>query len=171
MLMPSIYERNFIENFFEDFAKPARNFVKHSSIPTGTMRTDIKENEKEFEITMDLPGFKKENVKAELDEGYLTITASTASKAENKAEDNAEANAEGTAEEKTASKGESKGPESRFIRKERFYGECKRSFYVGEEVEPEDIKAKFEDGLLILNIPKKAPQPEVKKNTFIRIAG
>ena len=111
------------------------------------MKTDIKETDKAYELDIDLPGFKKENVHAELQDGYLTVAASTESENEEKAEN-------GT-----------------YLRKERFTGSCRRSFYVGEEISEDDIRAKFEDGILRIVVPKKElPAPEDAKK-LISIEG
>ena len=91
--------------------------------------------------------FKKENVKAELKDGYLLITAAT-----------------NTDEKK-------KDKDGRYIRRERYSGTCSRSFYVGDDVTQEDIKARFEDGTLKLSIPKKESKPEVEEAKYIAIEG
>ena len=109
------------------------------------MRTDIKEHEGGYELTIDLPGFKKENVDASLKDGVLTVTAETKSESENTEEN-------GT-----------------FVRKERFDGKCTRSYYVGDEIEESDIKARFEDGTLKISIPKKQPKPQIESSTSIAI--
>jgi HSP20 family molecular chaperone IbpA len=109
------------------------------------MRTDVKEMEKGFEVSVSLPGVKKEDITAELKDGYLTITASTGTSKDEKDED------------------------GKYIRRERFFGSAKRTFYVGEDVTEEDIKAKYEDGILTLDIPKKEAQPVVEQKKFINI--
>jgi HSP20 family molecular chaperone IbpA len=111
------------------------------------MKTDIRENETGFELDIDLPGYKKEDVKAQLKDGYLTISA----------------------ESKQVN--DEKDEKGKFIRRERFYGTCSRSFYVGEEVTEQDIKAKFEDGILKVSVPKKEAKPEVEENKYIAIEG
>ena len=111
------------------------------------MRTDIKETANGFELDIDLPGFKKSDVQAELKEGYLTISASTS-------KDDAE-----------------KDKDGKYIRRERYYGSCSRSFYVGDAVTQEDIKARFEDGILKVTVPKKEMKPEVEESKFIAIEG
>ena len=104
------------------------------------MKTDVKETDKAYELDLDLPEFDKENVQIELNDGYLTINASTNEEKENKDEN-------GT-----------------FLRKERFVGSCRRSFYVGDDVSEDDISAKFENGILSINVPKKElPKPEDRK--------
>ena len=111
------------------------------------MRTDIREKDDEFDLTIDLPGFKKDDVSAELKDGYLTVTAQTSSTSEEKDE-------KGT-----------------WIRQERFSGKCSRSFFVGEDIEEEDIRAKFEDGLLKITVPKVHPQPKLEEKRTIAIEG
>ncbi len=143
MLMPrtNALSNFFGENFFDDFMDyPMRRFSSNDF-----MKTDIKENDKEYEITMDMPGVKKEDVKAELTDGYLTINAFSNTSSEEK-DDN------GT-----------------YIRKERYSGSCSRSFYVGDAITEEDINAKFENGTLKLVIPKKEQQPQVEKKKYIAI--
>jgi HSP20 family molecular chaperone IbpA len=111
------------------------------------MRTDVKEDSKGFELDIDLPGFKKEDVKAQLKDGYLTISA-----------ENSQTNDE-------------KDSDGKYIRRERFFGTCSRSFYVGDDITEEDIKAKFENGILKVSVPKKEAQPVEEKNKFISIEG
>ena len=108
------------------------------------MKTDIKEHDGGYELTVDLPGVKKDDIKAELNDGYLTITA-----------------------ENNSSKDE-KDEKGKYICRERYSGSYSRSFYVGDAVTEEDIKAKFENGTLTLDIPKKETLPE-KQNKYIAI--
>ena len=114
------------------------------STPT-LMRTDIKDSEEGIEIIIDLPGFKKEYVNAELKEGVLTVAAHTETEDE-----------------------DSKGT---YVRKERFTGRCSRSFYVGEDIEEADIKAKFDNGTLQISVPKKQPVPQIEEKRTIAIEG
>lgn len=111
------------------------------------MRTDIKDTDQGYEVTMNLPGVKKEDVKAELKDGYLTISASSNNSRDEK-DDN-----------------------GRYIRRERYSGSCSRSFYVGDQVTEADIKAKFENGTLTMMIPKKEVQPAVEDKKYIAIEG
>ena len=111
------------------------------------MRTDIKDTENGYEVTMNLPGVKKEDVKAELKDGYLTISAS----------------ANNSKDEKDDS--------GRYIRRERYSGSCSRSFYVGDQVTEADIKAKFENGTLTLLVPKMEEKPAVENKKYIAIEG
>lgn len=111
------------------------------------MKTDIKETEKAYELAIEMPGFKKENVQVELSEGYLTISGATASESEETSED-------GT-----------------FLRKERFNGNCRRSFYVGDDISENDIRAKFEDGILKIVVPKKELPASEDAKRLISIEG
>jgi HSP20 family molecular chaperone IbpA len=113
----------------------------------GLMQTDVEEKDNGYEITMNLPGFKKEDVKGEIKDGYLTVTASTNTSNDEKDKD------------------------GKFIRRERYSGTCSRSFYVGEEVTENDIKAKFTDGVLKIAVPKKEAKPAVEESKYIAIEG
>ena len=143
MLMPSIFRENLLDDFF---GYPFRKY-SYGEDMNEMMKTDVKDTENGYEVTMNLPGVKKENVKAELKDGYLTVSASSQS-------DN-----------------EEKDQNSRYIRRERYSGSCSRSFYVGEEIKQEDIKAKFEDGTLKLFIPKRDEKPAVEDKKYISIEG
>jgi len=143
MLMPSIFGESLLDDFF-DF--PERQF-RRTYNTSGLMQTDIAETDKGYEVTMDLPGFKKEDVKGELKDGYLVITATTDQSNNEKDRD------------------------GRYIRKERYSGTCSRSFYVGEDVTENDIRAKFENGTLKLTIPKKEAKPAVEQTRHIAIEG
>ncbi len=111
------------------------------------MKTDIKDAGDHFELQMEMPGFKKEDVKAQLKDGMLTIEAATSTNNDQKDED------------------------GRYIRRERFTGSCSRSFYVGETIEQEDIKARFEDGILKICVPKEENKPQIEENKYISIEG
>ena len=110
------------------------------------MKTDVHEHDDHFEADIDLPGFSKEQVKLALEDGYLTVSA-----------------------EKGLDKDE-KNNKGKLIRQERYSGAMSRSFYVGEEVTVEDIKAKFENGVLKIDIPKKEPKKQIPTNKYIQIA-
>jgi HSP20 family molecular chaperone IbpA len=147
MLMPSIFGENLFDDFFGDFGRPMRSAVNFGNAASSIMKTDVKETDAGYEIDIDLPGYKKEDVKAELNEGYLTINASTQTS-------NDEKNSEG-----------------KYVRRERYSGTCSRSFYVGENVTQEEIKAKFEDGILKLFVPKKEEKEKLPENRYIAIEG
>ena len=147
MLMPSIFGESLFDEFFDDFARPVKSVARVSAPATAVMRTDIKESENGYELDIDLPGYKKEDVQAQLKDGYLTITAMTAKNTDQKDEN------------------------GKYIRRERYSGTCSRSFYVGDDIRQEDIRAKFEDGILKIGVPKKKEQPEIEENKFITIEG
>ena len=111
------------------------------------MKTDIRDTDQGYEMTMNLPGVKKEDIKAELKNGYLTINVSS-----NRNKDEKDEN-------------------GHYIRRERYSGNCSRSFYVGDQITQEDIKAKFEDGILKIDVPKKEAKPEVEENKYVSIEG
>lgn len=112
------------------------------------MKTDIKETDAGYELEIDLPGFKKEEINASLENGYLTIRAA-----------------------KGLDKDEQEKDTGRYIRRERYAGTCERSFYVGEDVTQEDIKAEFKHGILKLLVPKKEAKPKIEQNKYIAIEG
>lgn len=145
MLMPSIFRNDFMDDFFN---LPERFYPSTRSLQTNTMmQTDVKETEDSYEVTVNLPGFAKEDIKGELKNGYLTIRAESAQK-----------------KDETDEKG-------RYIRRERHYGSCSRSFYVGDAITREDIKAKFENGTLKFTVPKKEKDPTVEASKYISIEG
>lgn len=109
------------------------------------MKTDIKEKKDKYLIEMDLPGYEKENIKIEIDDGYLNIHATV-----------------NTSNDENDDDGE-------FVRKERYFGECSRSFYVGDEIKEEDIKASFKNGTLKIEIPKKEEKKEIPEKKYIAI--
>ena len=109
------------------------------------MKTDVKETEKGYEVAVDLPGFKKDEIQLELNDGYLTISA-----------------------EKGLDK-EEKDKKDKYIRRERYAGACQRSYYVGEDITEEDIKAEFKHGILKLFVPKKEVKPAVEEKKYITI--
>ena len=137
-MYPSIWSENLFDDFFGDtfdkhfFGGRDPLYGKHAK---NMMKTDVKETSNGYEMDIDLPGFKKDEVNVELDNGYLTISAA-------KGLDKDEQDKEG-----------------RYIRQERYAGQCSRSFYIGD-VRPENVAAKYEDGILHLTFPK-AGQPEL----------
>ncbi|MCR4924267.1 MAG: Hsp20/alpha crystallin family protein [Lachnospiraceae bacterium] len=149
MLAPSIFEESFIDDLFgfREF-KEFDNMEKklYGRRAGRMMKTDVREKDNNYEVSIDLPGFKKEEISAELDNGYLTISAS-----------------KGLDKEENDKKG-------RLIRKERYSGAMQRSFYVGDNITEEDIKASYKHGVLRLDIPKKENAKIPQKN-MIAIEG
>mgnify|MGYP000354601670 CR=1 FL=1 len=143
MMMPSIFGENLFDEWMdfpfekEFFGKKNPLYGKHAK---NMMKTDVRETEDGYEVDIDLPGFKKDEITAQLQDGYLVISA-----------------AKGLDKDKKDKKG-------RYIRRERYAGSMTRSFYVGEGVTQEDVHAKFEDGILKLSIPKKEAQAVEQKN-------
>ena len=141
MLMPSIFGENLLDDFFGE------PFGGYDYSESGLMTTDVKDTDKGYEVTMNMPGVKKEDVKAELKDGYLTLSA-----------------AKGLDKD-------AKDKEGNYIRRERYAGSMSRSFYVGEDVEQADIKAEFKHGILTLFVPKKEAKPAVEQKKTIAIEG
>lgn len=150
MLAPSIFGMNDLFDDFGDVFEFSPAFRKQVAA-TGNISSDIKELADGYQIEMELPGFAKEEVKAQLKDGYLTITA------EHNAENKEENNEEGQKKEAV-----------KYIRRERYYGKCQRSFFVGKNVTEEDINAKFENGILTMYVPKEVKKPQVEEK-FIAI--
>ena len=150
MLVPSIFGENLFDDFMDfpfndDFW--GRKNPLYGKNAKRMMKTDIRETEGSYELDVDLPGFKKDEIKASLENGYLTISAA-----------------------KGLDKDE-KDKDGKYIRQERYAGAMSRSFYVGEEVTQDEIKAKYEDGILKLSIPKKEKKPAVEQDNHIAIEG
>lgn len=137
--------RNYGFDLFDELFRDPFFQTASTTRDTSVMKTDIREKGDSYCIDMELPGFSKEDVKAELKDGYLTIMA------EHK--DSSEENDE----------------KGKFIRRERFVGICKRSFYVGEDMQQEDIHASFKDGILTLTMPKEAPKKIEEQPKYIAI--
>ncbi len=144
-MMPSIFSENLFDDFFDTVSRPIKA-IRQAPVPQ-VMKTDVKESDKGFTLDIDLPGYKKEDISAELKDGYLTVSA------------------------KTSEEKEEKDDEGVYIRKERSFGSCSRSFYVGEEIQEGEIKAKFEDGILKIFVPKKEVEPKVEERKYISIEG
>ena len=116
-------------------------FTEHES---KIMKTDIKEKKDKYLIDVELPGYEKENIKIDVEDGYLTVHAEIDSNKEEK-------------------------EEGKFVRKERYVGSCSRSFYVGTEIQAEDIKASFKNGMLKIEVPKKEEKKELPEKRYIQI--
>ena len=139
MLMPRRRDFDLFGDMFDD-----PFFVSNDN---KMMKTDIKENDNNFELEIDLPGFKKDDIKMSIDDGYLTINA--------KQEDNKD----------------EKDKHGKYVRRERYFGECSRSFYVGDDIKEEDIKAKYKNGTLRVEIPKKEEKEKLPDKKYIEIEG
>ena len=144
MFMPSIFGESLLDDLFDFNQNHQIENKLYGDKAKNLMKTDVKENEHDFEIFVDLPGFKKEDLKLDLTDGYITISANKTLDEEDK---------------------------KKYIRKERFYGSVSRSFYVGDSVKKEDIKAKFDNGVLTLSFPKVEPKEEKEPINYIAIEG
>ena len=148
MMMPRIFGENLFDDFMNDFVFPdftdSANIEKalYGKHAKNIMKTDVKDTENGYEVDIDLPGFKKDEISIELENGYLTVSA-----------------AKGLDKDEEDKKG-------KYIRKERYAGAMQRSFYVGENLTQEDIKAKYENGILRLSVPKKEAKPVETKKTI-----
>lgn len=148
MMFPSVFGENLFDDWM-DFSFPEIPDVdktlygKHAK---NMMKTDVKETDNGYEVAIDLPGFKKEELHLELNNGYLTISA-------NKGLDKDE-----------------KDKKDRYIRRERYAGSMSRSFYVGDSIREEDIHAKYENGILTLDVPK-VEKRNVPEKRYIAIEG
>ena len=137
-MLPSIFGENLFDDFFSD---PFEMMVPQGRSPLygkhakGLMKTDVRETDGSYELDVDLPGFKKDEIHVDLKDGYLTISA-----------------AKGLDKDESAKDG-------KYIRQERYAGACSRSFYVGETARPEDIAAKYENGILRVSVPKEVKKP------------
>ena len=128
-------------DFFDDFFKDSFFDSQESKI----MKTDIKENENNYELEVDLPGYNKEDIKMHMEDGYLVINA------------------------KTSQEENDKDKKGNYIRRERFIGECSRSFYLGNDIKEEDIKANFNNGTLKIEVPKKTTEEKEEEKKYIDI--
>ena len=155
MLMPTVFHENLFDDFFDPFWNDAaleRAMNREARGAFGKrganmMKTDVKQTDNGYEVAVDLPGCKKEDVQMDLNDGYLTIQAVR------------------------SHSNDEKDKKGRYLRRESFSGTCARSFYVGDAVKKEDIHAKFEDGILKISVPKKEAKPQVEEKKFIAIEG
>ena len=150
MLLPSIFGENLFDDFMDDFRYPAFPDVdktlygKHAK---NLMKTDVKEKDGSFEVDIDLPGFKEDEITMHLEDGYLTVSAA-------KGLDKDEKDEKGT-----------------YVRHERYAGNMSRSFYVGEQITEDDIHPKYENGILSFSVPKKEGKAIEDKKRYIAIEG
>ena len=156
LYVPSIFGESLMDDWMDDFDRSMKEldrgfgkknplFGKHAK---NLMKTDVREKEGGYEVDIELPGFKKEEIELQLENGYLNITAA-----------------------KGLDKEEKDKKDGKVIRQERYAGSLSRSFYVGEEIKEEDIKAKLEHGVLKLSIPKKEKKEEIPEKRRILIEG
>ena len=144
MLMPSVYGRDFFDDLMDGFGFPDVNKKLYGRHAKNMMKTDIRETDEGYEVIMDLPGFNKDEIVVQFEKGYLTVSA-----------------AKGLDKDEADKKG-------KYICRERYAGEMSRSFYVGEDILDTDIHARFENGILKLDVPKKeAKAVETKKHVAI----
>ncbi len=141
MLLPSIFEKNFIDSFFNDAFSFPFSFTKSAN----WMSTNVKDLGNEYLLEMELPGYEKKDIHAELERGYLTITAER---------------------EESREENDKKG---RYIHRERYSGSCKRTFYVGDYLKEEDFKASFDNGVLKLVFPKDKVTAKLEDKRYIPI--
>ena len=146
MLMPSIFGENLFNDDWMNFGLPEVEKALYGKHASHEMKTDVRETDSGYEVDIDLPGFKKDEINIQLDNGYLSISAA-------KGLDKDEQDKEG-----------------KYIRKERYAGSMSRSFYVGNAITQDDIKAKYESGILRLSVPKKAAE-EIEGAKRIAIEG
>ena len=146
MLMPSIFGENLFNDDWMNFGFPEVEKALYGKHASHEMKTEVRETDSGYEVDIDLPGFKKDEINIQLDNGYLSISAA-------KGLDKDEQDKEG-----------------KYIRKERYAGSMSRSFYVGNAITQDDIKAKYESGILRLSVPKKAAE-EIESAKRIAIEG
>ena len=157
MMTPSIFGENLFDDFFDGFfgfpvfddramqKAQKKLYGRHAA---DMMKTDVRDHDDHYEVDIDLPGFKKEEISLELKDGYLVISAS-----------------------KGLDQDEKDNKDGKFVRRERYVGSMSRSFYVGENMQQEDIHAKYESGVLKLYIPKEDRKPQVEERKYIAIEG
>ena len=146
-MLPSIFRDNLFDDMFDfDFDKEFNRMMRplYGKHAQNMMKTDVRETDNSYELDIDLPGFKKDEIKVELDNGYLSISAA-----------------------KGLDKDEEK-KDGKYIRRERYAGSMNRTFYVGSQLTQQDIQAKFEDGILKISVPKKDVQ-QIEQNKYIAI--
>lgn len=145
MFLPSIFNNNFVDDFFDGFDDMFR-VPSLTTIPlSGRMNTNVKDIGDDYQLEIELPGYDKKDITIELNKGHLTISA----KKEDSKDD--------------------KDDKSKYIRRERYSGSCQRSFYVGNDLKEEDFKASFDNGVLTLVFPKEKSAVKLEENKYIPI--
>ncbi|MGN8922104.1 Hsp20/alpha crystallin family protein [Lachnospiraceae bacterium HCP28S3_F9] len=147
MMMPSIFGENLFDDFMDDFAFPNVDKVLYGKHASNLMKTDVKETDSGYEVDIDLPGFKKDEIQMQLENGYLTVSAAKGLNKDEKNED------------------------GRYVRRERYAGSVSRSFYVGENVTEKDVHPKYENGILSFKMPKDDKKAVEEKKHYIAIEG
>ena len=147
MMMPSIFGENLFDDFMDYFAFPNVDKVLYGKHASNLMKTDVKETDSGYEVDIDLPGFKKDEIQMQLENGYLTVSAAKGLNKDEKNED------------------------GRYVRRERYAGSVSRSFYVGENVTEKDIHPKYENGILSFKMPKDDKKAVEEKKHYIAIEG
>ena len=151
-MLPSIFGENLFDDMWDDVFDSMSGFERRNPLygkhAKNMMKTDVRETESTYELDVDLPGFKKDEIKVSLENGYMTIEAA-----------------------KSLDKEEKEKETGKYIRKERYAGAMSRSFYVGKDITEKDIHGKYENGILMLDIPKKAPEKKVEEKKFVTIEG
>ena len=175
-MFPALINDTMFSDLFDDpFFEGWRNMDNQmgSMMPANTMAnmmtTDVRETDKGYDVDIDMPGFKKDDIKLELNNGYLTVSASRSSEHEDKAPESSDASASAQSArsgEKCACGSDESG---RWLRRERYMGSCSRSVYVGDEVKESDIHASYNNGTLCIQVPKVQAQPQVESKHQIAI--
>ena len=147
MMMPSIFRENLFDTFMDDFAFPGIDKALYGKQSNNLMKTDVKETDGGYMVEIDLPGFQKDEIRMQLDNGYLTVSAA---KSVNRDEKNERGN---------------------YVRRERYAGSVSRSFYVGENVTEKDIHPRYENGILSFGLPKEEKRAIEDKKRYIAIEG
>ena len=150
MLLPSIFRENLFDDFMDDFRFQEFNDADkalYGKNARNLMKTDVRDKEDSYEVDIDLPGFKKDEITMHLEDGYLTVSAA-------KGLDKDERNEEGT-----------------YVRRERYAGSMSRSFFVGDQITEDDIHPKYENGILTFSVPKKEQKAIEDRKHYIAIEG
>ncbi|KAB7789524.1 Hsp20/alpha crystallin family protein [Bifidobacterium leontopitheci] len=156
-MFPALMNDTMFSDLFDDpFFEGWRNTDSgvSSAMPANMMTTDVRETDKGYDVDIDMPGFKKDDINLELNNGYLTVSATRDSEHEDKSD----------ADGKSAENG-------KWLRRERYVGTCSRSFYVGDQVKESDIHASYQNGTLCIQVPKMQAQPQVEAKHTIAIEG
>lgn len=147
MMMPSIFGENLFDNFWEGFGFPDIEKRLYGKQTNNLMKTDVRETGNGYEVDIDLPGFKKDEIRMQLKNGYLTVNASKGMNQDEKDE------------------------QGKYVRRERYVGSMSRSFYVGDNITENDIHPKYENGILSFCLPKQDKKQIEEKERYISIEG